>query len=76
MGLVAGYLIAGNIIIEKIFSWPGIGQYLATAISQSDLDVVQGFVIIVGIGYVTINLIVDLLYSVADPRIELGGSKS
>lgn len=71
MGFVAGHLIAGNIIIEQIFSWPGIGRYLSTAITRSDLDVVQGFVIVVGLGYVLINLIVDLLYSISDPRIDL-----
>jgi len=71
-GLVAGHLIAGNIIVEQIFTWPGIGRYLATAIGQSDLDVVQGFVLIVGVGYIVINLIVDLLYTAADPRIKLG----
>ncbi|MFB6395211.1 ABC transporter permease [Polymorphospora lycopeni] len=71
MGFVAGHLIAGNIIVEQIFSWPGIGRYLSTAISQSDLDVVQGFVIVVGVSYVLINLVVDLLYVVSDPRIDL-----
>lgn len=71
MGFIAGHYIAGNIIIEQIFSWPGIGRYLSTAIGQSDLDVVQGFVILVGIGYVLINVVVDLLYSASDPRIDL-----
>src|SRR5690606_5688630 len=47
LGLVAGHLIAGNIIVEQIFSWPGIGRNLATAITRTDLDVVQGFVIVV-----------------------------
>jgi peptide/nickel transport system permease protein len=75
LGLVAGHLIAGNIIIEQIFAWPGIGRYLATAITYSDLDVVQGFVIVVGIGYVVINVLVDVAYAAADPRIRLGDGK-
>ena len=74
LGLVAGHLIAGNIIVEQIFAWPGIGRYLSTAVSYTDLDVVQGFVIVVGIGYVMINVIVDVAYAAADPRIRLGGA--
>lgn len=76
VGLVAGHLIAGNIIIEQIFSWPGIGRYLNDALQQNDLEVVQAFVLVVGAGYVILNVLVDLLYSVVDPRIEFGKASS
>lgn len=72
LGLVAGHLIAGSIIVEQIFSWPGIGRYLATAITYSDLDVVQGYVILVAVAYVLINLTIDLLYTALDPRVKMG----
>lgn len=73
IGIVFGYMIGGNIIVESIFSWPGIGRYAYDAIQTSDLEALQGFVIMVGLLYVGLNVIVDLVYSWIDPRIRLGG---
>lgn len=73
VGLVFGYMIGGNVIIEVLFSWPGVGRYAYTAIQTNDLEALQGFVIMVGILYVTLNVVVDLLYAWIDPRIRLGG---
>lgn len=72
IGLVLGYMLGGNVIVEFLFSWPGAGQYAYTAIQTNDLEVLQGFVIIVGVLYVALNLGVDLVYGLIDPRIRLG----
>jgi peptide/nickel transport system permease protein len=71
IGIVAGYLIGGNIIIEQLFSWPGLGQYAYESLQQHDLNAVQGFVIFVGVGYVALNFVLDLTYASIDPRVEL-----
>ena len=73
LGLVFGYMIGGNVIIEVLFSWPGAGRYAYEAIQGNDLEALQGFVIVVGILYVLLNVIIDLLYGWIDPRIRLGG---
>ena len=73
LGIVFGYMIGGNIIVEFIFSWPGMGRYAYDAIQTNDLEALQGFVIVVGVVYVGLNVVVDLLYAWADPRIRLGG---
>jgi peptide/nickel transport system permease protein len=51
-----------------IFSWPGVGQYLATAIAASDLAAITGVVLVLGVAYVTINFVVDILQVIIDPR--------
>lgn len=76
MGIVFGYMIGGNVIIESLFSWPGVGQYAYRAISAHDLDALQGFVIVVGLLYVTLNLLIDLSYLLIDPRVRLGGRQA
>ncbi len=73
IGIVFGYMLGGNIIVEFIFSWPGIGRYAYQSIQGNDLQALQGFVILVGVLYVTLNLIIDLLYARIDPRVRLGG---
>lgn len=73
IGIVFGYMIGGNIIVEFLFSWPGIGRYAYDAIQTNDMEALQGFVIMVGILYVGLNVVVDLVYSWIDPRIRLGG---
>jgi len=73
IGIIVGYLIGGNVIAESIFSWPGMGRYAYQALQANDLEVLQGFVIIVGVAYVAINLAIDVLYSVIDPRIRVSG---
>ena len=70
-GIQLGYLIGGTIIIEKMFALPGIGRLLLQAVNQRDYPVVQGIVTFIGIMIILINILVDILYSVIDPRIEL-----
>jgi peptide/nickel transport system permease protein len=72
LGIVFGYLIAGNVIIERVFSWPGIGQYAWNALITNDFNAVQGFVLLIGVIYVILNLGIDLAYGFIDPRIRLG----
>lgn len=69
VGLQFGNLMTGTVIVETVFSRPGIGRLGVTAILQSDYPVVQGFVLIVAATYVVANLIVDLAYTLLDPRI-------
>ncbi|MCC6790987.1 MAG: ABC transporter permease [Thermomicrobiales bacterium] len=71
-GIVLGYLLAGNVLIETIFSWPGVGFYAWNALTGSDYDAIQGFVLVVAIIYVGLNLAIDVAYSLIDPRIRLG----
>src|SRR5215475_1332572 len=69
LGLQFGALLAGAIVTEKIFSWPGIGRLTIDAISSRDYFVVQGCILAIGLTYVAVNLLTDVLYSVANPRI-------
>ena len=69
VGLQFGALLAGAIVTEKIFSWPGIGRLTIDAISNRDYSLVQGCVLAIGLTYVAVNFVTDLLYSVANPRI-------
>ncbi len=71
MGIVLAYLLAGNVLVESLFAWPGIGFYAWSALMSNDFDAIQGFVLLIGVLYVVINLVIDLLYSVIDPRIRL-----
>lgn len=69
VGLQFGALLAGAIVTETIFSWPGIGRLTITAISSRDYYLVQGCILAIGLTYVLVNFLTDLLYSVANPRI-------
>jgi len=69
LGLQFGALLAGAIVTEKIFSWPGIGRLTIDAISNRDYYVVQGCILVIGLTYVGVNFLTDVLYSVANPRI-------
>jgi ABC-type dipeptide/oligopeptide/nickel transport system permease component len=71
LGIVLGYLMAGSVLIEMIYSWPGIGIYVWNALLSNDFNSIQGVVLIISISYVFINLVVDLLYCLVDPRISL-----
>ena len=68
-GIQFGSLLAGAVVTEKVFARPGIGTLLLEAISQRDYRVVQGCTLVIAISYVTVNLLVDLAYGLADPRI-------
>ena len=67
-GLQIGNLLGGAVLIETIFSWPGIGSLVYTAISARDLRVVQGGTLVMAVTFVLLNLVVDLLQMVVDPR--------
>jgi ABC-type dipeptide/oligopeptide/nickel transport system permease component len=72
IGIVFGYLMAGNVLVERIFAWPGIGQYAWQSLTTKDFDALRGFILVVAVIYALLNLVIDLLYSVIDPRIRLG----
>jgi ABC-type dipeptide/oligopeptide/nickel transport system permease component len=72
LGIVFGFLLGGSILVEHIYNWPGIGLYAWNAVTSTDFNAIQGYILTVGVIYVLLNLIVDLLYAVADPRIRLG----
>lgn len=69
LGLQFGALLAGTIVTEKIFSWPGIGRLTVDAIGNRDYFLVEGCILAIGLTYVLVNFLTDLLYSVANPRI-------
>jgi len=69
LGLQFGALLAGAIVTEKIFSWPGIGRLTIDAISARDYYLVQGCILAIGLTYVAVNFLTDVLYTVANPRI-------
>lgn len=71
-GLLLAHFVTGVMVIEFVFSWPGVGRYVIDALGQRDYPVIQGFVILAGTVFLLINLVVDLLYVWLDPRIRLG----
>lgn len=71
LGLEAGALLTGSIVTEIIFSWPGLGRMMITAINNRDYPLVQGCVLAFALSYVVVNLLTDLLYSAIDPRVRL-----
>ncbi len=73
LGMVFSFLLGANVLVEKVFSWPGVGSFALEALIISDYASVQGFVLTMGTMYVFINLLIDILYGVIDPRIRLGG---
>lgn len=72
MGLQLGYLLGGSILIETVFSWPGTGFLLNSAIFQRDLPLLQGTILVLAVFFVLLNLLVDVLQSTLDPRISRG----
>lgn len=69
LGFLLGSLVAGAVVTETVFAWPGIGRLTVSAVAMRDLAVVQGIVLLIAITMVTANLLVDLLYRLLDPRI-------
>src|ERR1700674_2129470 len=71
LGMVFSFLLGANVLVEKVFAWPGIGSYAIEALIASDYAPVQGFVLTMAVLYVALNLLIDMLYSVIDPRVRL-----
>lgn len=69
LGMVFSFLLGANVLVEKVFAWPGIGSYAIDALIASDYAPVQGFVLTMAFIYVMLNLGIDVLYGVLDPRI-------
>jgi peptide/nickel transport system permease protein len=70
-GLAFGSLLSGTVLVESIFSWPGVGQYAYHSAVSLDLRAIMGVSLFVAIVYVVVNLIVDVLYGIIDPRIRI-----
>lgn len=68
LGMVFSFLLGANVLVEKVFAWPGIGSYAVEALISSDFAPVQGFVLAMAILYVLLNLIIDISYGIIDPR--------
>ncbi|HEX4557430.1 MAG TPA: ABC transporter permease [Xanthobacteraceae bacterium] len=73
LGMVFSFLLGANVLVEKVFAWPGIGSYAVEALIASDYAPVQGFVLVMAVLYVLLNLAIDLVYGVIDPRVRMEG---
>jgi len=73
LSMVFSFLLGANVLVEKVFAWPGIGSYAVEALVSSDFAPVQGFVLTMAVMYVLLNLAIDILYGVIDPRVRLEG---
>jgi ABC-type dipeptide/oligopeptide/nickel transport system permease component len=73
LGMVFSFLLGANVLVEKVFAWPGIGSYAVEALLASDFAPIQGFVLTMAVIYVALNLLIDIAYGVIDPRIRLEG---
>jgi len=73
LGMVFSFLLGANVLVEKVFAWPGIGSYAVEALIASDFAPVQGFVLAMAILYVILNLAIDVVYGMIDPRVRLEG---
>jgi dipeptide transport system permease protein len=73
LSMVFSFLLGANVLVEKVFAWPGIGSYAVEALISSDFAPVQGFVLTMAVMYVLLNLVIDILYGVIDPRVRLEG---
>jgi peptide/nickel transport system permease protein len=71
LGMVFSFLLGANVLVEKVFAWPGIGSYAVEALLASDFAPVQGFVLTMAVMYVMLNLGIDVLYGLIDPRVRL-----
>jgi ABC-type dipeptide/oligopeptide/nickel transport system permease component len=73
LGMVFGFMLGSSVIVEKVFGWPGVGAYALDALTVSDYAPIQGFVLTMGVLFVLLNLVVDLVYTLVDPRVTLEG---
>lgn len=72
LGMVFSFLLGANVLVEKVFAWPGVGSYAVEALIASDFAPVQGFVLAMAVLYVVLNLLIDVSYGFIDPRVRLG----
>ena len=72
IGIIAGGLLGGALVIEQVFSIPGVGRLIVDAILSRDFPVIQGSLLFVAVVYLVVNLVVDMLYALVDPRVRLG----
>ncbi len=75
IGMHLGHMVGGTVIVESLFGWPGLGRYFADAATTRDIPVIQGFVFVSAIFFVLVNLLIDFLYIMLDPRISFGAEK-
>ena len=73
LGMVFSFTLGANVLVEKVFAWPGIGSFAVEALVVSDYAAVQGFVLSMAILFVVLNLTIDILYTLIDPRITIDG---
>ncbi len=73
LGMVFSFMLGSNVLVEKVFAWPGIGSFAIEALIVSDYAAVQGFVLAMAILYVLLNLTIDIVYTLVDPRVGLDG---
>lgn len=73
LGMVFGFMLGSSVVIEKVFGWPGVGSYAIDALTASDYAPIQGFVLAMGVLFVLLNLLVDVLYTLIDPRVSMEG---
>lgn len=73
VGLQVGYLIGGSIVTEVVFAWPGVGSLIIDALTNSDWMIIQGYLILVSISWVSVNILVDVTYTLLDPTVDLEG---
>ena len=71
LGMVFSFLLGANVLVEKVFSWPGIGLFAIEALVASDYAAVQGFVLSMALLFVIVNLLIDLLLTLIDPRVSM-----
>ena len=73
IGMVFSFMLGANVLVEKVFAWPGIGSFAIESLVASDYAPVQGFVLTMAVLYVALNLVIDLLYLAIDPRVSVAG---
>lgn len=71
LGLIFSYMLGANVLVEKVFAWPGIGSYALEAVLSADYAPIQGYVLLVALSFAAVNLLVDILYGLLDPRARI-----
>jgi ABC-type dipeptide/oligopeptide/nickel transport system permease component len=72
IGLQMGYLLGGSVVVERLFAWPGLGDLMVNAIGARDFTLVQAITVVFVLGFLAINLVVELLYAAINPRLRHG----